>query len=261
VEVVDQKRLRIHPPASADTVSSYSIGRWFHYRFRLGNADFFFLDTRSHRNLHDVTKPDKPGISMLGESQKKWLLDGMKGSDAEFFFVVSSVNFMIPHGSSKNPRNKDDAWTSFAQEREELIRFWESLKRPVFVLTGDIHMSYTVKISDLIWEVASGPHNSPHHVVGDKGYPPNGPFDSRGRICDVRWTTYLANDSTEEQRRWQKVYTVIDVRNVFNNPNEAGKDRWTKWIRPHVIIQHFDGLSGELLYSETVHGVERNIRY
>ena len=49
-------------------------------------------------------------------------------SKADFFFVVSSVNFMVPHvGSNAVGKgmvaNKDDAWTVFLNEREQLIKF------------------------------------------------------------------------------------------------------------------------------------------
>ena len=36
-------------------------------------------------------------MSLLGEKQKQWLVEEMRKSDADFFFVVSSVNFMVPH--------------------------------------------------------------------------------------------------------------------------------------------------------------------
>jgi hypothetical protein len=43
-------------------------------------------------------------------------LSGMEKSDADFIFVVSSVNFMVPHvgGGAVRANNKDDAWTVFA---------------------------------------------------------------------------------------------------------------------------------------------------
>ena len=97
VEIIDRHRLRVRPPAKQNGESSYSIGRRSYYRFRVGNAEFFLTDTRTHRQMHDVRQPDKPGLSMLGPRQRKWLLDGMRASDADFLFVVSSVNFMVPH--------------------------------------------------------------------------------------------------------------------------------------------------------------------
>ena len=82
--------------------------------------------------------------SLLGEQQKEWLIESMKTSDADFHFVVSSVNFMIPHvgggGADFDVALKDDAWTAFLDERETLIAFWDSLGRPVFVV-GDGHLA------------------------------------------------------------------------------------------------------------------------
>ena len=78
--------------------SSYSIGRRSYYQNAVqANCDFFFTDTRGQREMHDTREPDKPGLSMLGKEQREWLLDGVQNSDADFIFVVSSVNFMVPH--------------------------------------------------------------------------------------------------------------------------------------------------------------------
>ncbi len=54
------------------------------------------LDTRSHRSLHDVKNPNKKGATILGKQQLNWLKDTIKNSDADFFFMASSVDFMIP---------------------------------------------------------------------------------------------------------------------------------------------------------------------
>ncbi|MCP5116047.1 MAG: alkaline phosphatase, partial [bacterium] len=102
-KVLDAHRLGIRPAAKADSRVSYSIGEFSHYRMRVSNAEFFVLDTRSHRQLHDTRNPYKEDVSMLGAAQKQWLKEGMRASDADFFFVVSSVNLMIPHVHPKQP--------------------------------------------------------------------------------------------------------------------------------------------------------------
>lgn len=159
---------------------------------------------------------------------------------------------MIPHGSATNPA-KDDAWTSFLEEREEMIRFWDSLGKPVLLLTGDLHLSYTLKITDRVWEVASGPLNSANHNASDAGNMPfNGEYDSRGRRCDIRWSSLVAEKESAEARR-RSFYTVIQVNNVTNSPIEEGKPRWIRWPRPHLVIRHYEGRTGDLLYAEAVH--------
>ena len=205
VEIIDRRRLRIRPAAKQSGQSSYSIGRRSYYRFRVGNAEFFFTDTRTHRQMHDVSRPDKPGLSMLGPRQRKWLLEGMRASDADFLFVVSSVNFMVPHvgGGGIRLENKDDAWTVFLDEREALIEAWDALNKPVFVLTGDLHNSFAIKITDRVWEFASGPHNSNNHWSTDEGNrPANGPFQYGPRRCDIRWSTFYRNDVPRDQLQY-----------------------------------------------------------
>lgn len=224
------------------------------FRNTVGNCDFFFLDTRSHRELHDVRDAAKPGLSMLGKPQREWLEHGMQKSAADFLFVISSVNFMVPHkgGGAVRAENKDDAWTVFLDERERLIRFFDSLGKPVFVLTGDLHNSFVVKITERVWEFASGPHNSQNHLASDEGdRPANGPFVSGPRTCDIRWSTYFLPDVPRKTLQYP-TYCVVQVNNVFNNPLETGRDRWVAYPRPQVIFQYFDGLTGKLRYSETI---------
>jgi phosphodiesterase/alkaline phosphatase D-like protein len=254
VEVLGKDRLRIRPAARAGSNSFYSIGRRNYFRMRVSNCDFFFLDTRSHREMHDVRQPDKPGLSMLGKPQKEWLMEEMKKSDADFFFVVSSVNFMVPHvgGGAVRGQNKDDAWTVFLDEREQLIRFWDGLGRPVFVLTGDLHNSFAIKITDRVWEFASGPHNSQNHIARDEGgRPASGVFDSRGRKCDIRWSSYFLDDIPRDELR-HPLYCVVQVNNVFNSPRKLGDKRWVAFPRPQVVFQFYDGRTGELRYAEAV---------
>jgi phosphodiesterase/alkaline phosphatase D-like protein len=254
VQVLGKDRLRVRPAAKQAGQASYSIGRRSYYRLRVANGELLMLDTRSHREMHDTKNPGKPGLSMLGKAQKEWLKSAMAASDADFFFVFSSVNFMVPHvgGGAVRGENKDDAWTVFLDEREELIRFWDGLGKPVFVLTGDLHNSFAIRITDRVWEFASGPHNSQNHILGDEGNrPANGPFDSQGRKCEIRWSSSYRNDIPRDELR-HPLYCVVQVNNVFNNPLQMGQTRWVAFPRPQVIFQYYDGRTGELRYAESV---------
>ncbi|MFT7642702.1 MAG: alkaline phosphatase D [Pirellulaceae bacterium] len=252
VEKIDNHRVKITPAPKANTTVTYSIGRLSHYRMRVSNCEFFVLDTRTHREMHDTRQPDKPGISMLGQRQKKWLLDGIKKSDAEFIFVVSSVNFMVPHvgGGKVRANNKDDAWTVFFHEREQLINEFDKLGKPVCVLTGDLHNSFAIKITDNVWEFASGPHNSNNHWSTDEGgRPANGLFKYGPRECDIMWSTSFQSDIPRSELQ-HSTYCVVQVNNVYNNPKKFGDERWVAFPRPQVIFQYYSGRSGELLYAQ-----------
>ena len=257
-EFLSPNRLRISPPARADGTVSYSIGRLSYFQMGVSNCDFFFLDTRTHREMHDINHPAQPGLSMLGARQKSWLMKAMANSKADFLFVVSSVNLMVPHvagGSWETPpANKDDAWTVFLDEREQLIRFWDSLGKPVFVLTGDLHNSFVIKITDRVWEFASGPHNSANHLTSDEAHrPANGRFDSLGRKCEIRWSSYFRDEISHPGPRYP-LFCVVQVNNVFNNPPKVGEEQWVAFPHPQVIFQYYDGLTGELRYAEAILG-------
>ena len=253
-KVLDDHRLQISPAPSASGEVSYSIGRRSYFHKRLSNCDFFFLDTRSQRQMHDTREPDKAGLSILGPKQKTWLMEGIAKSDADFIFVISSVNFMVPHvgGGKVRASNKDDAWTVFLDEREQLISSWDELDKPVLVLTGDLHNSFAIQITDNVWEFASGPHNSNNHYYTDEGNrPATGKFQYGPRACDIRWSTYYRDDIPRSQLA-NPVYCVVQINNVFNNAQQMGQQRWVAFERPQVIVQYYDGRSGDLLYAEAI---------
>ena len=259
VKVLGPTKLKVSPAAKANGQASYSIGRRCYGKFTVSNCDFFLLDTRSHRSLHDVDNPDNPEATMLGKQQLKWLMDGIRESKSDFIFVVSSVNFMVPHvgsggGTDKQTKiKKDDAWTVFLKEREELIEFWDGLDKAVFVLTGDLHNSFAIKITDNVYEFASGPHNSINHapMKDEGGRPANGRFKYGPRACDIRWSSYAMEDIPRANRTFPH-YCVVQVNNVFNNPVERDGKRWFAFPHPQVIFQFHDALTGELRYSETI---------
>ena len=256
VEVLDANRLRIRPAAVADGDPVYSIGRRSYFSKRVSNAEFLYLDTRSYRMMHDTNDRGKIGRTMLGETQKAWVKKTMQESDADFFFIVSSVNFSISHVGGTGTANisivnKDDAWTAFLWEREDMIEFWNALGKPVFVLTGDLHNSFAIKVTDRVWEFASGPHNSTNHPLSSEGNrPKSGPYDSFGRDTEIRWSSFIVNGTPNQWRR-RPIYCVVQVNNVFNNPLETG-DRWVAYENPQAVFQYYDGLTGDLLYAESI---------
>ncbi|MDB2429232.1 metallophosphoesterase family protein [Akkermansiaceae bacterium] len=255
-KVVDKHTLQLHMPAKVSDTVSYSIARRSYGNFRVANCEFFLLDTRSSRDMHDVTDRGKEGISMIGKSQREWLLKSMKESDADFFFLTSSVPFMIPHsgaGGFEAAGNKEEAWTGFFHEREKLIDEWDKLGKKVFVLTGDLHNSFAIKITDNVWEFCCGPHNSVNHVPknDEMDRPATGIFDWGPRKCDIRWSSYILPDLPRLERLYPH-FCVVKVNNVFNMPKKLGGKRLVAYPHPQVIFQYYDGRTGELAYAEAI---------
>ncbi len=255
-KVVDKHTLQLHMPAKVSDTVSYSIARRSYGNFRVANCEFFLLDTRSSRDMHDVTNRGKEGVSMIGKSQREWLLKSMKESDADFFFLTSSVPFMIPHsgaGGFEAAGNKEEAWTGFFHEREKLIDEWDKLGKKVFVLTGDLHNSFAIKITDNVWEFCCGPHNSVNHVPknDEMDRPATGIFDWGPRKCDIRWSSYILPDLPRLERLYPH-FCVVQVNNVFNMPKKLGDKRLVAYPHPQVIFQYYDGRTGELAYAEAI---------
>jgi hypothetical protein len=243
-------------PAKVSDEVTYSIGRSSFGKFRVANCEFFLLDTRGSRDMHDVANRGKEGVSMLGKTQREWLLKSMKESDADFFFLTSTVPFMIPHsgaGGFEAAKNKEEAWTGFLDEREQLINEWDKLGKKVFVMTGDLHNSFAIKITDNVWEFCCGPHNSVNHVPknDEMNRPATGIFDWGPRKCDIRWSSYILPD-LERLQRLYPYFCVVQVNNVFNMPQKLGNKRLVAYPHPQIIFQYYNGRTGELAYAEAI---------
>lgn len=256
-KVVDRHTLQLHMPAKVDGEVSYSIGRSSYGKFRVANCEFYLLDTRGARDMHDVSQRDKPGLSMLGSQQREWLIESMKASDADFFFLTSSVPFMIPHsgagGFEADAENKEEAWTGFFDEREALIAEWEKLGKQVFVMTGDLHNSFAIQVTDNIWEFCCGPHNSVNHVPknDESDRPATGKWKFGPRECDIKWSSYILPDVPRLERLYP-YFCVVQVNNVFNMPQKLGGKRLVAYPHPQVIFQYFDGRTGELAFAQSI---------
>ncbi len=66
-------------------------------RLRWGDADFFLLDVRSHRELEGTPK-------VLGEAQIDWLISALRRSDARFKIVCAGAPVLNPVEAAPNLR-------------------------------------------------------------------------------------------------------------------------------------------------------------
>jgi alkaline phosphatase D len=262
VKVLGPNQIKVTPALTVTEEARYSIGTNRYSKFRVANAEFFLLDARSNRTMHDKKNLNDPKTSMLGDAEEKWLFDALKNSDADFFFIVSSVNLAVPHdngawyGKGGGADGKDDGWTAQLNERAKLIKVAESLHKPVFFLTGDLHKSFVARIAPGVHDIASGPHTSSNHRLGDAGgSPPSGWYNSGGRLVNLLWSSnQYRNDSGPGAalgKGWP-IYTVIRVNNTYNVPDKDGRDRWIAYPEPQVIIEFHDGYTGDLSFATSV---------
>ncbi len=109
-------------------------GVWFD--FAIGDVHFFMLDCRFYR-----TRRGKPGGTMLGPVQKRWLLDRLAGSKATFKVLCSSV----PWTKGTKPGSKD-TWDGFEAERREIFACIDEHRIDgVFLISADRHRSDAYK--------------------------------------------------------------------------------------------------------------------
>ena len=102
------------------------------------------------------------------------------------------------------------------------------------------------------FEFACGSHNSNNHWYSDEGArPANGPFQYGPGACDIRWSTFFLNDIPRQSLQ-HPTYCVVQINNVFDNPQKLGQSPWVAFPRPQVTFQYDQGMTGKLLYVESI---------
>jgi alkaline phosphatase D len=122
-------------------------------RFRWGALlEVFILDTRQYRSPDPTA--DGPGKTMLGATQRRWLVDAVAGSSAVWKVVVSSVPLSVPTGgrahdswSNADARGvPDEHGTGFAVERDAILRALRQRGvKNLVVLAADVHHAELIR--------------------------------------------------------------------------------------------------------------------
>jgi hypothetical protein len=257
VKVIDRQHLQITPAAKTDETLGYSIGTHHYYDWRISNCHFFALDTRGERSNRNPRDRADPSLFILGETQKRWLIEGVRNTDAQFIFLISPDPWTIYHTAAHvggdDQDDKGDGFPSFTHERQQLIEFLDGIKKPVLILTGDVHASASVKITDNVWEMMCGPLGSTGHPLGTLGNPPTGgKWNSMGQDVEIRWVTGFPNNLPYPRIR-NTYYGIVQVNNVLKVGRPDGQGyQWNAYDEPQVIVRWHDGYTGRLVYAESI---------
>jgi len=109
-----------------------------YYKFSIADVDVFVLDTRWYRS--PMQNEDGEGKKMLGDEQLAWLLNGLKGSNAAFKIVFSSVSMNDYGGDTSSGRPGYDSWMGYKFARNKILSYIkENQIQGVLVFSGDQH--------------------------------------------------------------------------------------------------------------------------
>ena len=133
--------------------------------FRWGkDVQIWMTENRDFRSAN--TMKDSPEKTILGEQQKKWLMDSIVASDATYKFVISPGPIVGPDKKGKSDNHANDA---FAHEGRQLRDFLSKQKN-TFVICGDRHWQYCSRDPKTgLVELGCGPINDQHNFGGDPG--------------------------------------------------------------------------------------------
>ncbi len=138
-------------------------------RFRWGRGiEIWLTEGRDFRSPNPA--PDGPDKTIWGPEQKKWLMDTLLASDADFKILISPTPIVGPDRPNKRDNHANQA---FAWEGNQ-FRHWvrQHLGSNFFVICGDRHWQYhSVHPETGLHEFGTGAV-SDEHAGGSPGYDP-----------------------------------------------------------------------------------------
>lgn len=171
----------------------------YYFSYRVGNSDFFVLDTRTERS---------PGSGyMLAPEQEKALLDWLDASVAAYRFIVTSVPFF-----PEPKKASDDKWGGYHAQRARILNHIvdNQIARVTF-LSGDIHSS---GCATLVREDV--PSHNIHQVISSPFWwpasPGNDKYFRRGSLVHDSDTPFKVTSARyfTDRDNWVRVSTVED---------------------------------------------------
>ena len=126
-------------------------------QFRFGSlVDFFLTDSRSFRSKPEPDpQKQRHDATMLGENQKRWLINGIKNSNANWKVWGNQTLLATAWANVKTAELKDepeliDDWQAYMKERREILQAVKDSETEqhktdkasrFVVFTGDMHTS------------------------------------------------------------------------------------------------------------------------
>ncbi|QVQ57100.1 phosphatase [Anabaena phage Elbi] len=104
-----------------------------YYKFNYGRCVFLVCDSRSQKS--PSANADNSSKTVLGASQKAWLINEFNNNPGKFIFVLFSFGWM----GTANPTN--DWWSGYHTERVEIANAIKAagIANRMMILSGDMH--------------------------------------------------------------------------------------------------------------------------
>ena len=145
------------------------LGAQPYRRFRWGRAlEIWLLEGRDFRTPNPA--PDGPQKSIWGDAQKKWLLDSLVASKADWKLIVSPTPVVGPDRANKRDNHSNATYATEGREFRRWLR--DNVRDQSFVLCGDRHWQYNSVDPDTGVEEFGCGAASDSHASGTPGEDP-----------------------------------------------------------------------------------------
>ena len=133
---------------------------------RVGKTvELFAPDSRQYRDVqpdgdvdHTVSPhADAPGRTMLGATQKSWLINGLTQSDAQWKVIANASMMMGMVTQDDGARGYYDTWDGYGAERTEILTAAADSVENLVLVTGDDHDGWAGEL----WDTGFAPGTPP----------------------------------------------------------------------------------------------------
>lgn len=197
-------------------------------KFQWGDAAFFLLDNRYHRDESETDPQSIARKSQYGRQQLDWLRQNLislkEGNNARH----SPVRFIVTGGQFLSDRTYpgSEGHSRYQAERDEILEIIRTHQIPgIIFLTGDVHYTELAKRTDLLpyplYELTSSPlasgahsrtlHEDPNRIEGTAVQTQNYCKVSISGPPADRLITITSFDKTNKQL-WQQVIRANDLK-------------------------------------------------
>lgn len=143
-----------------------------------GLAELIMIDTRLEARDPQIYSARDSSIldqsrNMLGSTQRSWLMNKLKSSQAKWKLIGNQVLFAPLYGAHIHKRLEDalgDIWDGYPAERCRLTYFLKDENiSDVVILTGDFHSSVAFEVPLDDWNFPAGKRNIPYNPKTGEG--------------------------------------------------------------------------------------------
>jgi alkaline phosphatase D len=211
-------------------------------------AQFDVLDTRQYRTDQangdgwktPTAESEAESMTLTGDEQERWLVDGWRRSSAVWNVVPQQVTFSRRNNpAAGNTTLSMDSWDGYPASRRRVLEGWKaSGQQNLMVLTGDVHVHYGLDIKEDFDDPSS-------RTLGTEVVTTSVSSGGDGAARPANWAGYLERNPHLRFYNGLRGYTTVELGRRSARTEFKTVDRVTVPGAPLTVAGAFVTESGD----------------